>query len=386
MAIRNVMANDIGDLQRAFDEWDGSRIIVPRGTYEGKLRLPSGLAGTLNRPIKVEWLDATILQTSKTDSAFVLSGQGEPLYLSMQGDLTLEGGQNNFYGSRSNVIFSSDFRLLCTGAAEDAIKWVFHNVAKPAWGCVGVFFYGGVIVDNFGQEGVDMGAWEYAFQNLIARRPNDPADGRRNVCAFRDKGSGKINGIVNLLVEGGEYAFSAASLGGICDYSTPDRFECENVTMDVTFRGVKVSNGQLLAIQAARSCNVTARVEGVCEAKNQYRIIQEAAGSGFQMNSRGIVINGNHEEPVTHVQGDFPDLPVEQPVPDPVEPTIEERLVALEQLPLDIGTLSAQCEAQRQLLAAHKDRLDALEQPHGHAIIFGVATTTGSNKPVGGGE
>jgi len=277
------------------------------GEYRGAWRISSRVAGTKAQPITLKFEDVTLDARTESGSAFVLSGNGQPLHLRIEGRLTVLGGRNNWYVSRSHIELAESAELCLVDAREDGMKITFDVTNNPVeWSCQSFNFLGRVEITGAGQDGVDMGGTGYTFADLCVMAPNDDADGAPNACAFRDKGSGAIGGTLALEVCGGVYPYSVLSLGGRCDNSLASRWECENVTARVRFEDV-ATPGQLIAFQAARKCEV--RAEAVdCTYGLGWRVVREPVSGGSQLLSTDCTINGFLCE---DLQGDLPPVPVE---------------------------------------------------------------------------
>jgi len=265
-------------------------VVTISGYHQGTWRIPSGVAGTRQEPITLKCVDVILDASMQSGSAFVLSGNGQPLYLRIEGCLAIVGGRNNLYVSRSDIELAESAELYLMRAREDGLKVTFDVKNNPvAWRCRNLNFHGSVIVSGAGQDGVDMGGDGYVFDDLHIKNPRDEADGAKNACAFRDKGSGKTAGRLYLTVSRGLYPYSVLSLGGRCDNSLAERWECANVLVEVRFENVTTM--QLIALQAAMNCTVEAEAVG-CTYQYGWRVIQENVIGGTQLRSIGCLVNG----------------------------------------------------------------------------------------------
>jgi len=265
-------------------------VVTVSGYHQGTWRIPSGVAGTAEEPITLKCVDVILDASMQSGSAFVLSGNGQPLHLRLEGRLSIVGGRNNFYVSRSDIELAESAELYLMQAREDGLKVTFDVKHNPvAWRCRNLHFHGSVIISGAGQDGVDMGGDEYVFDDLHIKNPRDEADNAKNACAFRDKGSGKTAGRLTLTVNRGNYPYSVLSLGGRCDNSLAERWECANVLARVRFENVTTM--QLIAFQAAMNCTVEAEAVG-CTYQYGWRVVQEKVAGGTQLRSTGCLVNG----------------------------------------------------------------------------------------------
>ena len=325
-------------------------VVTISGYHQGTWRIPSGVAGTPQKPITLKCIDAILDASTQSGSAFVLSGNGQPLHLRLEGRLSIVGGRNNLYISRSDIELAESAELYLMRAREDGLKVTFDVKNNPvAWRCRNLNFYGAVVVSGAGQDGVDMGGDDYVFDDLHVRNPDDEVDGAKNACAFRDKGSGKTAGRLNLTVSRGLYPYSVLSLGGRCDNSLADRWECANVLAKVRFENVTTT--QLIAFQAAMNSTVDAEAID-CTYQYGWRVIQEKVVGGMQLRSTGCLVNDISCD--VALNGDLP--------------------------PPDVDVESEIAELQRQLLELSEQVQQMAEIVNGlvghtHEIIVGLPVT-----------
>jgi len=287
-------------------------VVTISGYHQGTWRIPSGVAGTPQKPITLKCIDAILDASTQSGSAFVLSGNGQPLHLRLEGRLSIVGGRNNFYASRSDIELAESAELYLMRAREDGLKVTFDVKNNPvAWRCRNLNFYGAVVVSGAGQDGVDMGGDDYVFDDLHVRNPDDEVDGAKNACAFRDKGSGKTAGRLNLTVSRGLYPYSVLSLGGRCDNSLADRWECANVLAKVRFENVTTT--QLIAFQAAMNSTVDAEAID-CTYQYGWRVIQEKVVGGMQLRSTGCLVNDISCDVALNGDLPHPDVDVESEI------------------------------------------------------------------------
>jgi len=287
-AERTVTAAELGALLGRLGPGD---VVTVTGDYAGSWRMPSAVRGTSDKPIVLRFEAVTLDASGQSGSAWVLSGQGQPLHLQIEGALRMIGGRNNLYVSRSNITLAAGARLSLVDAVEDGVKVAFDVANNPVqWVCQGLQFGGRVEIRRAGQDGVDMGGAGYVFEDLVIAEPRDAADGRKNACAFRDKGAaGRAAGTLRLTIRGGVYPYTALSIGGRCDNSRADRWECEGLLADVRFEAVTAA--QLIAFQAAQGCSVRAEA-AACESTHGWRVVREDVEGGLQLASVECTVNG----------------------------------------------------------------------------------------------
>ena len=309
------------------DSSPGDVLHVGPGVYQGQWKILSWFnGGTKENPIIIDFDNVTLDATGIGGSGFVFSGNGEPIYITIRGRLTIKGGTNPFYGSRSDVRCEGKIYIVNSDTADGWKGCGDMAVSSDLWYCQG-WYIEHLDITGARKEAIDLTGWRNThIVNL---------DIHNTICDNGVLWKNMAENVVtdHLLIWMCGLKYSAVAEGGSCINSVASRFEAKDCTIkELVMEDVTAMNG--VTFTSAKDCHVFGAVATNCIFSNGAVAAGESVAyaepSKQQRPSEGCTVNGVAWTANSSPWLDFPPVPVEEPpAPPAVVPLTREEVQAM---------------------------------------------------------